>query len=308
MSEVQFDLERIKIDKILFGNIIWHKRSGKTVVGHCGDYANYELLSRLFLKGSSLSVESFVNEELVKKQIMLFEKLKNAELEVERIEIRSDIVQDFSDVFINQVSDGSFIDWWLVCHRSFYDLPKELEDYITINSVSLYKRAVGLASLTTLLALSYGYMNYNFLKMIYNSMFICDLEVLKPGNFRQYYFDKLEQSRDVTIVNSLSEFFIENEPEIKEFLKQCGIENDLIFQLIKFHHERPESGLGPHGLYESEMNDLVEVATLSYRLVSLDDVILSFNDAKGFLARNFKELERYRKLKKLFEIEFKSVG
>ena len=154
-------------------------------------------------------------------------------------------------------------------------------------------------------ALAYGYMNYKFLQDIYNGMFVCDLEVLDPASFKKYYFDKLEESRTSTIVSTLSEYFKENKLQIKEFLKKCEIENEEVYHLIKYHHERPESSQGPFGISENESHDLIQATTLAYRLTSLERVLNLENDAKGFLASRFKKLDRYIRLKQLFEIEFK---
>ena len=256
MVEIEFDLEKIKSDKILIGDVIWHKKSGRIVVGHCGDLANLTLLSKLAKNGSVLSLSSHANFDLINLLTKEFLKLKNAESERERVRSRKIILQEFADVFVNATKKGSFIDWWIVCYRSFNNLPLGIEDYVSSNSLDLYRRAIGLGTFSVLFALAYGYMNYKFLQDIYNGMFVCDLEVLDPASFKKYYFDKLEESRTSTIVSTLSEYFKENKLQIKEFLKKCEIENEEVYHLIKYHHERPESSQGPFGISENESHDL----------------------------------------------------
>ena len=308
MTQKEFDLEKIRSEKILSGTLHWHKKSGATVIGNCGDLANIALIEKLHVSGAVLSLDSFADDELIKKHIDNFQKLKECENENSRAVIRKEIIKDFSDVYINNAVNGSHIDWWQICYQSFYDLPEDFENHLAGNSLVLYKRAVAVSSLTVLLALSFGYLNYHFLKDLYNGVFVTDLELMNESRFSPHTFSKLERGRTLYLDESISSFYISQSYYIKENLKSIGIKNDAIYHMLKFHHERLDTGSGPYDLYESEVGDLPTLYSLVQKIFPYSEYICSENDARGVLMNIFKSHKRFIKMKKLFEVEFKRTA
>lgn len=307
MAEIAFDISNIQEEKILLGDLYWHKKSGPSLIGKCGDLANIDLISKLHSGGSVLSLDSFANLELIEKHSKNLELLKNAEDELARVRVRKEIVQEFSDIFINDVKNGNLIDWWMICYKGFYDLPEDVENKLAGNSLILYKRALAVSSLTVILAMAFGYLHYDFLKDLYNAVFMTDLELLDESNYSPSTISRLEHGRAIYLDESVASFYVAQSFQIKRNLKKIGIENDAIYLMLKFHHERLDSGRGPFKLFESELNDLGTLYSFVQRIFPYKEIVCKDNDARGLLIKHFKSQGRFIKMKKLFEAEFKEA-
>ncbi len=308
MTEITFDLDKIRSDKILSGTLYWHKKSGTTVIGNCGDLVNIDLVEKLHSGGSVLSLESIADLDLINKHITNFEKLRESDDELSRHIIRKEVISDFSDIFINNVKSGSQIDWWQICFQTFYDLPEDLENKIAGNSLIIYKRAVAVSSLTVLMAFSLGYLNYSFLKDLYNSVFITDLELFEESNFAPHTFRQLEHGRVLSLDEGIGGSYVSKSSLIKANLKKVNVENEAIYSMIRYHHENLATGQGPFKIYESEVGDLPSLYTLVQKIYPYTEIKCEKDDARGVLMSFFKENKRYIKIKKIFEAEFKQAA
>lgn len=305
MSERSVNIQELTEHKLLWGDLMWVKKSGNsTRVGSCGEFVDLEFVNKLVEKEATLEMNSYINWKLVNEQLEVFKKLEVATNERERVELRDQFWIPFSSTFLGS-EEGSYIDWFTICYRSFYELPKDIEDIYYLKNSDALKRSMALASMTTLLAFAMGHMNYSFLKKLFNSCLVADLDFVNKG-MSEFHLRDLEKQRvdqSSAFESQLLKQFSHHGANVDHYLDQVT-EGEFIFKhLVKLHHENLSLGNGPEGLWSSEVGDLAHIMSFVENLIPYVDFDLRKGDATGLLTDYISKLRGFERLKAMMRLE-----
>lgn len=305
MSERSVNLEELTQHKLLWGDLLWKKKNGhSTRIGSCGDFVDLEFVQKLISKNAELEINSYTDWSLVNEVSEIFEKLKEASTEAERIAQRSLFCKKFFPVFLGS-ENGSYIDWFTICFRTFYKLPEDIEEIYYLKNSDALKRSMAVASMTTLISFCLGYMNFEFLSKIYNSALIMDLDFVQKG-MSEFHLKDLEAQRNTDspkLDGNLLSHFIHHGSNIDEYIDRVT-DGEIIFKnMIRFHHELFDSGKGPESIYDSEVGDLVQVIAFVERFIPYRGFDLRNGDATGALTDFIGKVDGFQKLKAILRTE-----
>jgi len=310
MSDRSVNIQELTDHKLLWGDLLWVKKSGhSTRVGSCGDFVDLEFVEKLVSKNATLEMSSFIDWKLVKELNELFDELKNAENEAQRVKLRSEFCNKFFPVFLGS-EEGSYIDWFTVCFRSFYELPKDIEDIFYMKNSDALKRSMAVASMTTLLSFTLGYMNFDFLKKVYNSTLIMDISFVNKG-MSEFHLRDLEEQREKetpVLDGQLLKHFKHHGNEVSLYLEKVTNGEMIFKKMIEYHHEIFNNGKGPENIFDSETGDLPQAISFIERFIPYTGFDLKKGDATSALTSFLGKVDGYNRIKSILRTEVGRVA
>ncbi len=310
MTERSVNLEELLDHKLLWGDLLWEKKSGKTTcIGSCGDFADIEFIEKLIKKEANLKINSYTDWKLVKDICETFKSLEACENEKERVAVRESFVGPFLETFLSQ-EKGSYIDWFTICFRTFYKLPEDIEEIYYMKNSEALKRSMAVASMTTLIAFTVGHLNFDFLQKIYNCTLIMDLDFVIQG-MSEYHMRDLEKQRvsdDPSLDGRLLSLFKHHGANVNEYINRIANGEQSLINMVKFHHEQFNCGAGPEGIFDSEVGDLPQIISFVERLIPYKSFNLSDGDANGSLTTHMEKIDGYHRIKSILRTELKGAA
>lgn len=172
MKDTILQLDQLIESPLLKGELLWQRPSGGELrIGNAGEFVELSIAEKLSVKNNEFRVNIVVNEERVQEVTDLFSALKSCTEESKKFKIRNQILRSFFKSF-SGASDSSSLDYIFISHRSFYQLPKEYENQFIEKNILNFKKSTLIASLVTQLALVCGYLDYLFIKEVFNSILL----------------------------------------------------------------------------------------------------------------------------------------
>ena len=305
MTERVITYDEVQNHIFIWGALLWVKRSGKVVtLSNCGDYIDHIFLKKLFQNDEVIKLNSFLSEELTSSLSNSFKKLEESKFERERVGLRDPIISPFISTMVLGTEQGSLIDWTHACYNSFYELPRDLEDKYLQKNFELFERSFIVATVSTLIAFTCGYLNHSFLKRVYNTVLLIDFNMLDKG-VSQYHFDNFERDRvggNTSMDSVLLKAHSDHTKLDYGLIEQVTGGNLILEQLIEFHHEDLNSGKGPARVYDSDTGDLQKIVSFCEKLIPYSSHVYSGDDATNFLGAGLGLVDGHERLKRILSL------
>lgn len=164
------NLSNYKNHKFLCGDFYWLKKSGKkTLLFHAGTFANFGLLKKLLESNENIECHEDLDDEFIMDGHRLLLELSKCEFENERAKIREDF-----GTLLKKKNNLPHFNLVRIFTEAFYDLEEESEAQY-VNNSKLLERLVSIASIVTCGAFLQGYLDFTFLKKIFNTILLSDI-------------------------------------------------------------------------------------------------------------------------------------
>ncbi len=238
MRELSFKFSDIKSSPLLRGELYWCRPSGRRLcIGHAGEFANLELAQKLSSQNDQFLQKVIIDEERISKVIDHFQSLENANFEDEKLRFRNLILVDFYRT-LKSSQKVSTLDFVFICHQVFYDLNSDeinIEEDFLATSVVTLKRAQVIASTLVYVALISGYLDFKFLKNVFNSVLVTYFNHVSRSPEKSKSLEEcLDLDNSAYFANLTDEFFTLN----------YKLSDDIGGMWAKIHHK----------VYELELN------------------------------------------------------
>jgi hypothetical protein len=275
-SEISFE----QLENFCFapGDITW---KGKLTLCSAGDVVDHSYLLKFSKTQNSFPCHYRMYSWNVEKFCSFMTDLSESKAHSLRDQTRINFLAWFRMIYWLGKADGSLLDLMEGAHRSFFDLPKELEAEWKEKSLDLYRVYSLQGALMVCFSLALGYVDYKVLKDIYHLPFFFDSGLLDKLNFNyvaaisEEWQDKgkplhlLKNTVEKKEFEDHSKKPFVNYPEVEE--KFFHMKN--LLPLIMRHHEKTDGSGFPDGLNWSELSDLealIVFVSQNYGLESVD--------------------------------------
>ncbi|EPZ51902.1 hypothetical protein M902_1886 [Bacteriovorax sp. BAL6_X] len=214
MREINLSLQQIKNNPLLKGELYWSRPSGRRLlIGRAGEFVNLELVEKLSQQNDQFFQKIIIDEERVSKVVDHFMDLQKAQLEEVKLRYRNLILVDFYRA-LKDSEKSSTLDFVFICHETFYEFNNEninLEEQFIKTSAITFKKAQVIASSVVYLSLVSGYLDFKFLKEVFNTILLTYYSyVCRSGVCVTDQLSSLEETYDnVKYLKSLSKDFFE---------------------------------------------------------------------------------------------------
>ncbi|WP_146037904.1 MULTISPECIES: hypothetical protein [Pseudomonadati] len=214
MREINLSFQQIQNNPLLKGELYWSRPSGRRLlIGRAGEFANLELVEKLSQQNDQFFQKIIIDEERVSKVVDHFMDLQKAQLEEVKLRYRNLILVDFYRILKGE-KKSSTLDFVFICHETFYEFNHDninLEEEFIKTSAITFKKAQVISSSVVYLALISGYLDFNFLKEVFNTILMTYFSyVCRNGTNVVDKLASLEESYgNVEYLKSLSRDFFE---------------------------------------------------------------------------------------------------
>jgi len=292
---VELNFEVLSSMKIAKGDIFWKKKSGKLIpLCFIGDRIDHDYISKFQKMTNVLWMKVVGNSNLVDEGVTLLKKITEASDDEQRFKVRDEFFNYLKPHFWSEEGKGNLVDFVTIFQEVFYDLSDEQEHFLENKSLVIFKRSYLCAASTTALAMCLGYVDFDFLKDLYQVNFYMDVGIEK-SQFTTSTMNVLEKER--VFPGARNENLSDAEKEVVEqhaFQSISKLEgeatynfnNKSIKRLIKFHHERLLGDGFPLGLNSDELSDLEKIIIMVFQNITYDELSFTENDGSMFL-KNF---------------------
>lgn len=276
-----------------------------------GEFVDQTWIDKYREKGlSTFYSYNIVNNDIVQKGMSLFTKLENAKLEEEHFYARNQILAWFHDYYWLSGKNSSILDLTLTCYKCFSKLDEKIVNSFKDTSILLYNRAHQIASLSTILALVFGYMDFNFLRDIYHASFLldyglmenkftynvskaCEQECINPHTGKNFLLNRVKDGPEYQT------FFNHCELGYLKAIRDCkDIANSLdVFGLIRRHHEMADGQGFPYKLHSGVLAEWELIPIFLDHAVPYVSQEYERNDGGRLLQRFTEELLKKENVK-----------
>ena len=278
-----------------------------------GDFIEESFIKK-YEKGGfkSFYILNFINEENIEKFKYHLSQLKIARKEADRWAERNAIV-DFFKLNYVITQKNSFLEFVIAFTESFSKVPEGTFERFLVTSDILLRRSLINACFASFIALTVGYMDFQFVQDIFHAALLkdigllsekfnysvlkaCELERKNPGNGRSYLADK---------ESSLS--FFENHPYESVKVVESELKDifnyDEVIDSILFHHELSDGSGFPKGINYLSVSDWESILNLVEYITPYEEIIFSKQGDYHLLAL-IEDAQKEDVVKKLLDIEF----
>ena len=252
-----------------------------------------------------------ISDETLTKFQGQWERFKNCRNQNEQYLMRDDIVGAVANTFLKE-NDKSFLSFVISCFDEFYHCPKEVIDNLQARSMTIYTRSLLMSSLSTIILLSNGHVDYHFLKDFYNLCYLLDLGLMQEGQLSFLITQACEKERNHPgsglsylrdTVNNLSDLGkFKSHPELSYEVSskyKDSFQYPEILDLIKIHHEKQNGSGFPRALNSTMLSSTEMMLIAVEYIVPFKEHIFLKGDGKEVLSEyfdNIKKLENYKEL------------
>ncbi|MFG1500011.1 hypothetical protein ABMA70_07345 [Halobacteriovorax sp. XZX-3] len=237
MREINLSFQQIQNNPLLKGELYWSRPSGRRLlIGRAGEFANLELVEKLSQQNDQFFQKIIIDEERVSKVVDHFMDLQKAQLEEVKLRYRNLILVDFYRILKGE-KKSSTLDFVFICHETFYEFNHDninLEEEFIKTSAITFKKAQVISSSVVYLALISGYLDFNFLKEVFNTILMTYFSyVCRNGTNVVDKLASLEESYgNVEYLKSLSRDFFELDYNLDDDISELWHKvHDQVFSL-----------------------------------------------------------------------------
>lgn len=254
------------------GDIFWKKKNGKLVcVTKVGELVDTDFLSKYKDKENCLTINWISDWESFKEAAEYFEGWSQAQSERVRVAYRRKILLWCKKRYWDSNDHGRIIDFLLLCQKYLTKDRAPMRQHFQILDVSYFKEASFRGGLAVLMALSLGYLDFNFISDFYQLFFFLD-ESLWLYDYRA--FDKIKNAQEkgetfdslTNISQSLIEKYKQHPLESSKIVQEKWehlFHDPSLIKLIRRHHERTQGQGHPAGLGQNEISDIEAIMLFS---------------------------------------------
>lgn len=273
MRELNLKLEHIQASPLLRGELYWCRPSGrKLCIGHAGEFVNIDLASKLASTNDQFTQSIIIDEERVYKNVDHFMDLKKSQIEDVKLRFRNLILLDFYRSIKGEYK-ASTLDFIFICHEVFYDLSSDgldLEESFIRTNIVAFKRAQVVASALVYMALVTGYLDFYFLKEVFNTVLV---------TYYSYYCKRDKVVNVELALTDMPKAYQSN----KNYLKNLT-----------------------HDFFELEYNLSDDISAIWHKIhLKVFNLELNFapNDIENIISEILKDVKEYRYLAEIFSQE-----
>lgn len=269
-----------------------------------GDFVEPSFISHYLEKGMlSLYQLDMIDEKDLSDYKEAWSKFKHARTETEKFEQRDFILKKISSDY--WLSDRkSFLTYVIATFEEFYIYPPRILDHLQSESSLLYTRSLLISAVSSIASLVNNFLDYHFVKDLYNTAFIMDYGLVDFGNFN-YVMSlacEAERNKPGSGLNELKKYkrsegeiaIFQNHPiisyeramEQKEFFTYPEVT-----KFIKFHHEKTDGSGFPKGYSYSAMSDAEILLIFCDYLVPFKEHVFKQGDGKLIVKDYFENLK-----------------
>ncbi len=272
MKICEINLQNLEENKFLKGDLFWNKKSGKKVLlSPAGTFVDYSFAKKLLDKNESLEMSDQGNFEFQDTLQMIFNKIQNADHELDRVAAREELDLILKKILSKEISIDA-IDIVAPCFSAFYKLSEEIENIYFLNNSDLLLREVFIASLLVCMAIEAGYLDYDFLKNVFNTELKINHE-LAAAKISAYHLEELEKKRI---------------GKIREFSDQS-----LMYSFTDYA-KKASSQINDGSIYEQSLKSLCDTNGEEVSPVSFGDLFLiksAIEKEISFVGTSLKEID-----------------
>jgi hypothetical protein len=294
-----FKIEELKGYLLYPGDIFWQRKSGPIKIAHAGDPVKIQDLQKYTKAGNSLQIHWLINEKKVEQACNYINALKMKIFDHEKIKDREIIFEWFSRNFYDDKIESSLLELAVIGHKEFYDFEESFTAKCSDTSVELFRRCSVLASLNVLFAISFGFLDYDFLRDLYHVTYLFDYAFEKEGySYSLLQASELEriagqEGRNLLKVGAELTIFDQHPYASKSFAELDFYQiiiNKSLFELIEKHHEKFDGRGFPAGINEHEMSLLESIIVFTAAAIPYDGEVFKQNDGRGYIRKTLSSM------------------
>lgn len=284
------ELENFLISPV---EVLWKKQNGKSVnVLPVGGVVELSSLKKF----PTTEINSFFDYEGCEKLSKLFENLKNAKQERERIDVASKILKFLEEGYWFGRNDVSLLTLVISCSQTFFDREDAFSNDLKLKSEMLYQRSLLLGTLNVIFLILIGHYSYKFLKEAFNVALYYEYEIVS-SHLNTNSLEELEKARR----GHYDSHFVSI---IKADKKVDSMKWSFFSDMITKHYERVDA-TGADGLSGSEMSDTEKVLCSLHHALKIKSPNYYYDDGRGFLMGILANMKLDKKIELLISNNFK---
>ncbi len=269
-----------------------------------GDFVEPSFISHYLDKGMlTLQQLDIINDEDLNNYKSAWRELRTAKTENQKIVQRDFILEKIAkDYWLTD--EKSFLTFVIAAFEEFYIYPPHILDHVQKESSLLYTRALLISALSSIAALVNGYLDYWFIKDLYNTAFIMDYGLVDFGNFNfvMSLACEAERNKPGTGIETMKKYR-RSEGEVQVFKNHPIISYERakeqeehftypeVINFIKFHHEKTDGSGFPEGHSYSAMSDAETLLIFCDYLVPFKEHVFKHGDGKLIVKDYFDNLK-----------------
>ncbi len=268
-----------------------------------GDYIEPAFVTKYLDKGlTNVYGLELVSDEDLAVYKELWNELRYAKEHNDVVKIRDEILSKVVCDFMER-TDKCFLSFVVTAFEEFYFYPNFVIEKLQEESMTLYTRSLLISSISTLVSLCNGLINYNFIRDIYNCAFAIDYGLVAFGMFNYPLSQacETERRRPGTGIELLTKQK-RPEGEIDTFVHHSEISYEFIndyqdqftypevIEFVKFHHEKSDGSGFPNGYCYSALSDTEVLLMFCDYLIPFEEHIFTNGDGKKIFEDYYSEL------------------
>lgn len=268
-----------------------------------GDVVEQEFVDKYQNKGMrSFFILEAVNDANVQQFKLLFERLKERQLDEERTQAASDILILFKNIYWSGSTPGNILDLIFSLNITFYKLDEKIGQEMQKVSNLMFTRSLMMAALGVITALIDDVNDFEMLQDIYHACFLLDYglvsddysyvigqaneeERIHPGQGLGHIATNTFNKDDILFFRNHSAKSIS---KIKDECMKVFKYQEVLVMILRHHELKDGSGF-PHGLMEKEMRSFETIPILIDHLIPSDDLKFKEGDGTGWFKKLFEK-------------------
>jgi len=286
LEKVEIKIEQVKDDVFSPGDVYWKRKSGiEVLISGKGDVLNIEMIQKLAQSNNTILIENQIDYASQKKLIEAFNKYESEILIPKKLEARSLFVALLLKYYYNTTATQFELNQ--LFGKLFSTVTRDQAENYLSRDREYFVRAINIATSYTLCAFLLGYYSEDFLKQIYNSTILSQMEIGK-NELITTLKEKIEFIGQKTSLNDANKAFV------RSIVEPGNFNQGIFFEKA--------NGTGLMNITIYEMSDLELILTsLSYYYHFSDqdrlNILAEINEGKFAINRTVLNL-----LKRNFEL------
>jgi len=304
------ELEKISLTEIKKETIshahLFHLLPGMTkaiLLLRAGDFVEPSFVTKYVEKGlGDVYALNIINKNELLEFKELWSLLKNASNQKDSFIARDKILNKISmDFWENK--EKSFLSFVIASFEEFYFYPPIILEKYQEQSMLLYTRTLLTSSISSIAALCNGFVDYFYIKDLYNSSFMLDYGLIEYGSLNYAMSQACEKERNKPGEGIESLLKLKRpESEITTFKHHGDISAKVaeeysslfkypeVIKFIKFHHEKCDGTGFSNGYFYSGMSDAEVLLMFCDYMIPFSEHIFQKGDGHIVLKSYYNEL------------------
>ncbi len=280
------------------------KSKNAFMILRAGDYIDQEFVDNYTQKGitSFYALEIATSSEISEYKT-LFASLNSAYNEKERKIVAQRIMKKFGNDYWTE-SKSSYLSFVLPCFENFYNLPESVVEKYQNTSLTLYSRAMISASLSVMTCFVHKIVDPNFIKDLYNLIFVLDYGLLEGDKFTYSLVVACEAERNIpgTGISKLQtmnrpteeiDLFTQHPSQSAKYIETLkdNFAYPEIIDVVQYHHEKGDGSGFPSGVSYSGIGDFETFQMFCDYLVPFQEHVYKKGDGANIIKAEFLKVK-----------------